>query len=90
MSSQPPDPQPRGSRVFHVLQRDALTIRRAPTGDVGTLICGEGLEAVWVAKQGEVIDPVWFSQRTVDLILVLQGELRVELASEDQWNEKPR
>jgi hypothetical protein len=47
---------------------------------VGTLFRGEGIEAVWVAKQDEVIDPDWFTQRAVDLILVLQGELRVEFA----------
>jgi uncharacterized cupin superfamily protein len=70
--------------IFHLLQRDALAISAAPTGEVGTLFRGAGIEAVWVAKQGEIIDPNWFSQRTVDLILVVQGELRVEFAQADR------
>jgi hypothetical protein len=45
---------------------------------VGTLFRGEGIEAVWVRKQGEEIDPGWFSQPTTDLLVVMHGQLRVE------------
>ncbi len=70
-------------RVFHMLRGDAVAVQSAPTGTVGTLYSRAGLEAVWVAKQQEIIDPEWFSQPTVDLIAVMQGQLRVEFAQED-------
>jgi uncharacterized protein YjlB len=50
---------------------------------VGTIHSGGGIEAVWVWKQDELVDSGWFSQVTVDLILVLQGSLRVEFAGPD-------
>jgi quercetin dioxygenase-like cupin family protein len=65
-------------QVFHVLQGEALDIHRSPTGNVGRVIRFEGLEAVWVAKQQEVIDTEWFSMPTVDVLIIIQGQLRVE------------
>ena len=65
-------------QVFRVLQGEALDIHRSPTGHVGRVFSGEGLEAVWVAKQQEVIDTDWFSMPSVDVLIVLQGQLRVE------------
>lgn len=70
-------------RVFHVLRADALETKQTPYGSVGQIFCGEGLEAVWVSKQDEAVDPGWFSQDRVDLIVVLQGELRVEFKREE-------
>jgi quercetin dioxygenase-like cupin family protein len=65
-------------RVFHVLEGDALQIKSTPYGDIGNLYGDERIEAVWVRKQDEAIDPEWFSQPSVDLILVMQGQLKVE------------
>lgn len=70
--------------VFRLLQEEALDIHHSPTGRVGRVFRGEGLEAVWVAKQREVIDSAWFSQPTVDLLIILQGQLRVEFEQELQ------
>jgi quercetin dioxygenase-like cupin family protein len=70
--------------VFHLRHREALDIHHSPTGRVGRVFRGEGLEAVWVAKQQEVIDSAWFSQPTVDLLIILQGQLRVEFEQELQ------
>lgn len=70
--------------IFHLLQGEALDIHHSPTGQVGRVFCGEGLEAVWVAKQQEVIDVAWFSQPTVDLLIILQGQLRVEFEQAQQ------
>jgi hypothetical protein len=70
--------------VFRLLQGEALDIHHSPTGHVGRVFCGEGLEAVWVAKQQEVIDAAWFSQPTVDLLIILQGQLRVEFEQTQQ------
>jgi quercetin dioxygenase-like cupin family protein len=65
-------------QVFRVLQGEALDIHRSPTGHVGQVFSGEGLEAVWVSKQQEVIDTEWFSMPSVDVLIILQGQLRVE------------
>jgi hypothetical protein len=48
------------ARVFRTGSRDAIDIRRTPTGDVGLLYSGEGIEAVWVSKGAERIDRSWF------------------------------
>ncbi len=74
------DDQP---RIFHILREDALEIHHSPFGSVGRIFSGEGVEAVWVKKQSEEIDPDWFSQPTVDLILVAKGKLRMEFERSD-------
>ena len=70
-------------RVFRILRQNALEIKNTPFGSVGKLFSGEGIEAVWVRKQNEDIDPDWFSQPLVDLILVVQGKLKVEFERSD-------
>ena len=47
---------------------------------MGTLHSDGQIEAVWVSKRAEAVDSGWFSQDAVDLIVVLQGRLRVEFA----------
>jgi hypothetical protein len=68
-------------QVFHVLKNQALEVQSSPYGAVGTLFRGEGLEAAWIYKQNEAIDSDWFSQDSVDLLVVLQGQLRIEFAN---------
>ena len=70
-------------RIFHILQEEALEIEPSAYGSVGKLFSGEGIEAVWVKKQDEEIDPGWFSQAVVDLILVVKGKLKMEFESTD-------
>ena len=69
--------------IFHILRYEALEIQHSSFGSVGKLFRGEGIEAVWVKKQNEEIEPNWFSQSMVDLILVLQGKLKVEYERTD-------
>jgi hypothetical protein len=69
-------------QIFYVLKGEALDVWRSPTGEVGRMFRGAGIEAVWVSKQDEAIDPEWFSQRSVDLIVVIRGQLCVEFAEE--------
>jgi quercetin dioxygenase-like cupin family protein len=69
--------------VFNVLRGEALKVSPSAYGSVGELFAGEGLEVVWVAKEGEDVDPEWFSQDRVDLILVMQGQLRLEFERSD-------
>jgi quercetin dioxygenase-like cupin family protein len=78
------DPGQPGLRVFNVLRGEASQVRCTPFGDVGTVFSGRGIEMVWVSKQAEPIDPDWFSSDEVDLILVVQGQLKFEFASQGQ------
>ncbi len=48
---------------------------------MGTVFSGQGIEMVWVSKQAEPIDENWFCSDEVDLILVVQGQLKFEFAS---------
>lgn len=68
---------------MNVLKGEAVATKATPYGSVGQLFSGEGIEAVWVAKQDEEIDPGWFSQGSVDLILVVQGEFQIEFEDQD-------
>ena len=77
------DPGQRGPQVFNVLRGEARQLRRTPFGDVGTVFPGPGIELVWVSKQAEPIDESWFSPDAVDLILVLQGQLKFEFEATD-------
>ena len=65
-------------QVFRALLGEAYEVKSTPYGSVGKLYSSQAVEAVWVSKSGEAIDPEWYSQPTVDLILVMQGKLRVE------------
>ncbi len=69
--------------IFNIILGQAEEIRPSNYGSVGTIFSGEGVEAVWVKKQAEQVDPDWFSQTTVDLILVVQGKLKVEYERAD-------
>jgi uncharacterized protein len=83
---------PRGSaprdeaalQVFNVLRGEANHIRSTPFGDVGTVFSGRSMELVWVSKQGEPVDDSWFRMKAVDLIMVVQGQLKFEFESPDQ------
>lgn len=72
------------AKIFRATHGEALAITETPFGSVGRLFRGEGIEAVWVSKRDEAIDPGWFSQSSVDLIVVLQGKLRVEFEGGEQ------
>jgi hypothetical protein len=67
-------------KVFDILAQEAVTTTETRFGEVGTLYSDGEIEAVWVCKRAEAVDPGWFSQDAVDLIVVLQGRLRVEFA----------
>jgi hypothetical protein len=83
--------RPRGSaarddtalQVFNILRGEASHVRSTPFGDVGTVFSGRCMEVVWVSKQGEPVDDSWFRMKAVDLIMVLQGQLKFEFESPD-------
>ncbi len=68
-------------QVFNVLRGEAARVISTPLGDVGTVFSGSGIELVWVSKQNEPVDEDWFRSDEVDLILVVQGLLKVEFES---------
>jgi uncharacterized protein YjlB len=68
-------------QVFNVLRGAAARVTATPFGEVGTIFSGSGIELVWVRKQGEAVDDDWFSSSEVDLMLVVQGQLKVEFES---------
>ena len=70
-------------QIYHILQEEALEITHSAFGSVGKIFSGAGVEVVWVKKEGEQIDPDWFSQPMVDLILVVQGKLKMEFERDD-------
>ena len=78
------DPGGPGPHVFNVLRGQARQVRCTPFGDVGTVFSGSAIEMVWVSKLAEPIDPNWFSSDEIDLILVVQGRLKVEFESPSQ------
>jgi uncharacterized protein YjlB len=78
------DPFGLAPHVFNVLLGQASQLRSTPFGDVGTVFSGQGIEMVWVSKLAEPIDENWFSSEEVDLILVVQGQLKVDFESPSQ------
>jgi uncharacterized protein len=65
-------------QVFNVLSGEASCVRATPFGEVGTVFSGQSMELVWVSKHGEPIDENWFRMKEVDLIMVMQGQLKLE------------
>jgi quercetin dioxygenase-like cupin family protein len=67
-------------RFVDLLRGEAEETWTTSFGTTGRVFTGSGIEAVWVSKENETIDPDWFSRETVDLIVVLRGRLRIEFA----------
>ena len=83
------DPGGPGPHVFNIRRGEARQVRSTPFGDVGTVFSGQGIEMVWVSKLAEPIDENWFSSEEVDLILVVQGQLKFEFESPSQPVPRP-
>ncbi len=69
---------PRRVKIVNVFGDLRSRTKQTPYGTVGYVHRGSDLEVVVVRKEGEAIDPDWYSQPTTDHILVLQGRLKVE------------
>ena len=63
--------------MFNVMCGEAMCVQQTPYGSVGLVHSGEGIELVWLSKQDELVDSGWFSQAVPDLIIVMQGQLRL-------------
>ena len=71
-------------QVFNVLAGEASHVRKTPFGDVGTVLSGKRMEFVWVSKHDGPIDDRWFRMKEVDLIMVIQGQLKLEFDAPGQ------
>lgn len=65
--------------VIDVTARDALAIEESPYGAVGVIHCGDDLNAWWIWKDEEVVEPACAVMNRDDLLYVIQGSLRLEL-----------
>jgi mannose-6-phosphate isomerase-like protein (cupin superfamily) len=66
-----------------VLAGQARAVEQSPFGSVGVLHRGSDLQAWWIRKDREDIDPEWTSFDREDFLYVVQGSLRLELADAD-------
>jgi mannose-6-phosphate isomerase-like protein (cupin superfamily) len=64
---------------MRVNAREALERRETPYGSVGVVHSGTGLQAWWIWKNDEAIDPEWSALESEDLLYVIEGTLRLEL-----------
>ena len=61
---------------------EALEVRETPYGSVGLVHEGTKLQAWWIRKEGDAIDPEWSEMESDDLLYVMAGMLRLELEGE--------
>jgi mannose-6-phosphate isomerase-like protein (cupin superfamily) len=64
---------------FDVVARQALSQDETPYGLVGTLHAGGDLDAWWIWKDREEVEPTLAVLDRDDLIYVIRGSLRLEL-----------
>jgi len=65
-----------------VSAREALETRETAYGSVGVVHDGADLQAWWIWKDNEAIDPDWTVLDHEDLLYVIDGTLRLELEGE--------
>jgi mannose-6-phosphate isomerase-like protein (cupin superfamily) len=62
-----------------VSAHEASERRETPYGDVGVVHDGADLQAWWIWKADDAIDPDWGALEREDLLYVIEGTLRLEL-----------
>jgi mannose-6-phosphate isomerase-like protein (cupin superfamily) len=67
-----------------LIARQALSKRDSPYGVVGVVHAGSDLEAWWVWKDDEDVEPTLAVMDHDDLLYVVQGSLRLELEGRDE------
>lgn len=68
---------------YSVLRREAVEVTETAYGSVGVLHRGSDLDAWWIWKEDENVDPEWTAFSRDDFILVVRGSLRLELRGHD-------
>ena len=67
---------------MNVPARQAVEQRETPFGAVGVVHDGPDLQAWWIWKDDEPVDPEWSTMENDDLLYVVEGGLRLELEGE--------
>ena len=65
--------------ALDVIGREATALRETPYGSVGVVHQGVDVDAWWIWKDGEDIDPALSTCDREDLLYVVQGALRLEV-----------
>lgn len=68
---------------MNVRMHDAPEKPESPYGAVGVLHDGADLQAWWIWKDDEEIDPEWSEMPREDLLYVIEGTLRLELEGDE-------
>lgn len=71
-------------RPHSVPRKEALEVTETPYGLVGLLHAGTNLKAWWIWKEQEDVDPEWSVMTRDDFLLVVRGQLRLELRNGPQ------
>ena len=64
--------------------REGLEVSQTPYGSVGVLHRGGELDAWWIWKEGEDVDPEWTTFSRDDFLFVVRGALKLELREGDE------
>ena len=64
--------------TLNVIAREAAEVHESPYGSVGVLHEGPDLNAWWIWKDREEIEPDWSTLTREDFLYVVQGSLRLE------------
>jgi mannose-6-phosphate isomerase-like protein (cupin superfamily) len=70
---------------LEVVARQALPQADSPYGTVGVLHAGSDLNAWWIWKDGEEIEPTFSVMDRDDLLYVVQGALRLHIEGRESF-----
>lgn len=70
--------------VVDVAAREGSSVEASPFGSVGVVHAGPDLEAWWIWKDGEDVEPTPAVMDREDLLCVIEGSLRLESAGESR------
>lgn len=68
-----------GMDAVDVAAQEASSVAASPYGSVGVVHSGTDLEAWWILKDDEKVEPVRAVMDREDLLYVIKGSLRLEL-----------
>jgi mannose-6-phosphate isomerase-like protein (cupin superfamily) len=69
--------------VMDVLARDALSVESSPFGSVGVVHAGADLDAWWIWKDDEDVEPTRAVLDREDLLYIVRGSLKLELDGQE-------